>query len=346
MNIYDYAAERKISIRRVLDFTLATNALGPSNKAKNAIRKALKTVALFPDPRTRYLKNYISRTEQAGEENILFGHGSSQLLAALLTTYAPERLLVPSPVPRHYAALLAGHSGTVVPIPIRADNGFRLDIDELASRFHEADAVLIPNPHLMVGTFVPFAGILEIISRIEASGPLLVIDEAYREFAREPSPVADVIRSGRTVILRSFSLFHGLAGLPLGYAIGGADIIRRVKEIVGSETVSTLAAAGANASLRDTAYHRRTEAYVKQEKLYLSGKLSRTKTVNVFDTACNFLLVKTEQPAADMERLFLERNILIEAFEEGSGSSFIRLPIRTHRENARFARVLSRVAGS
>ncbi len=77
MDIHDYVDKEKISFRKVLDLTLLTNPLGPSNKAKNAMRAALKTISRFPDPDTRHLRRYIARKEHIGPENILFGHGST-----------------------------------------------------------------------------------------------------------------------------------------------------------------------------------------------------------------------------------------------------------------------------
>ncbi len=344
MNIYDYAEERKISIRRVLDFTLLTNPLGPSNKAKAAIRKALKSAALFPDPDVRYLKRYIARKEQIGPENIVFGHGSSQILEHLLMALRPVKLLVPTPLPRYYADILKKHTGQVVPFPLSHDEGFSVNVARLLSQIDGADVVVLPNPHIMTGTVIPPAHLSSIIAKVVESGKTLVIDEALTEFVGGPSFVHQAVNSGSTLILRTFSLFHALAGLRLGYAIGSQKNIEMLKDAIGTAPVSTLGAAGAIASLRDKGYYRRTESFLKEEKAYLSAKLGRVSSIGIIDTPCNFLLLKIETPAAELERQFLEREMLIEAFEDGTGRSFVRVPIRTHKQNARFGKLLERLS--
>ena len=89
MDIYDYAAAKGISTRQVLDFTDMTNPLGPCSKAKHAMRKALKEAQLPPDRQTRYLRGFIARAEHVAPENILFGHGSTQILDLLLARLKP-----------------------------------------------------------------------------------------------------------------------------------------------------------------------------------------------------------------------------------------------------------------
>ena len=89
MNIYDYAEAKGVSTRQVLDFTFPANPLGPSAKTKHAMRKALKVSDLPPDPRTRYLRSFIAREERIQPENILFGHGSTQILDLILVSLKP-----------------------------------------------------------------------------------------------------------------------------------------------------------------------------------------------------------------------------------------------------------------
>lgn len=342
MNLYDYAEERNISIRRVLDLTLTTNPLGPSSKAKAAIRKAMKSVALFPDPEVRYLKKYIAGKEQIGTENILFSHGSSQALGHLLQALRPDRVLVPTPLPRYYAALLKRRCNRLITLPLLYSEGFSVNIEVLVSQIDGVDVVILPNPHVMTGMVLSAAHLSKIIEKVQESGKTLIVDEAFMEFVGVASPVNEAIHSDNALIVRTFSLFHALAGLRLGYAIGSSKLIGRLKEIIGTAPVSTLAAAGAITSLRDKGYYQRTEAFLREEKSYLSGKLARIRSVEIIDTPCNFLLLKVKKASAELDQRFLEGGVLIETFED-AGHSFIRLPVRTRRENARFAKTVARL---
>ena len=72
-------------------------------------------------------------------------------------------------------------------------------------------------------------------------------------------------------------------------------------------------------------------------------KLARIKGVEPMDTPCNFLLVTVRKTTADLRQSLTKRNILIDVFEEGGGKTYMRLPLRGRRENARLAKTLSRV---
>ncbi|MGD0231410.1 MAG: aminotransferase class I/II-fold pyridoxal phosphate-dependent enzyme [Syntrophorhabdales bacterium] len=344
MDLYDYAEARHLSTRQVLDFTTLTNPLGPSNKAKYAMRKALKDVHLHPDRQTRYLRRFIARNEHAAPERIVFGQGSTQILDLLLSFLRPGKLLVPTPLPAGYEGLITRHGARLIPFPLRKARLFSLDTSELAARLDEADMVLIPTPHPATGTVVALDALHELIGRLEGLNKTLVIDEGLAGFGKMDSPVEKALRSDHVLIVRTFSLFHALAGLRLGYALGGKGPCDLMTGVIDRGGASTVAAAGALASLRDRGFARRTEEFLRAEKVYMTGKLGRVKAIRVIERECNFLLVDFLKPVADLQERFLQRNILIDVFEDEEAGAYIRLPMRKHRENARFARALGRIA--
>jgi len=343
MNIYDYAENEKISTRGVLDFTLLTNPIGPSTKAKNAMRAALKTINRFPDPSTRYLRRYIARTEHIGPENILFGHGSTHLLELILTRLGPGKVLIPAPSPAHHASMLRGFGIDFISFPPDGDRAHALDAGRLMASIDGVDMLLISNPHGVTGTLIPLSTLHAVADRIEGSNTTLVIDEALIEFTQGRSPVERAVRSRNVLILRSFSLYHALAGLRLGYAVGSASLLSFLAGPAGCGLVNTVAAAGAISSLRDKGFRTRTTEFLKAEKAYLVERLGRIDKAEVIDTPCGFVLVRLHMPGGDVRRGLEARHMLVETFEDEKGLTLLRVPVRRHRENARFAKTLSRV---
>jgi len=343
MDTYDYAEGKGISTRQVLDFTLLTNPLGPSGKAKHAMRKALKEAQLPPDRQTRYLRGFIARSEHVAPENILFGHGSTQLLDLLLAGLKPGRLLAPSPLPACCVRLLERHRTELIPLVPSEARQFALDAAQLIPALVGADMLLIPNPHPMTGSVVSLGLLREITDALDGSNKILVIDEGLAGFVRTDSLVEAAVHSANVLILRTFSLFHALAGMRLGYALGSQRVLDLVAGVAEPGPVSTVAAAGALASLRDRGFSRRTGEFLAAEKAYMTAKLDRITGIRPIDTGCNFLLVAVELPVTDLRSRFLQRHILIEVFEEEKGRELIRLPLRRRRENARFTRTLARI---
>jgi threonine-phosphate decarboxylase len=344
MNIHDYAEKEKISTRGVLDFTLLTNPIGPSNGAKNAMRAALKTINRFPDPSTRYLRRHIARTEHIDPENILFGHGSTHLLELILTRFRPGKVLVPAPLPTHHASMLQGLGIDFIPFPLDGRHAYSLDAGRLMASIDGVDMLLVSNPHGVTGTVIPLSALLAVADRIEGSDSMLVIDEALIEFTQAGSPVERAIQSRNILILRSFSLYHALAGLRLGYAVGNTSLLNFLAGPAGCGLVNTVAAAGAITSLRDKGFRMRTAEFLKAEKAYLVERLGRVDKAEVIDTPCGFVLVRLQKTGEDVRRGLEARHMLVETFEDESGLTLLRVPVRRHRENARFAKTLLRIA--
>ncbi len=107
------------------------------------------------------------------------------------------------------------------------------------------DMLLVPNPHGMTGALIPLSILHAVIDRIEGSETMLVLDEGLIEFTEGGSPVDWAAQSRNVVILRSFSLYHGLAGLRLGYVVGRASLLDPLAGAARPGPVNTVAAAAA-----------------------------------------------------------------------------------------------------
>lgn len=106
-------------------------------------------------------------------------------------------------------------------VDLHFDDGWRLDVDELAGRVRDAGTRLInvAQPHNPTGTMFDLATLEALVELAERSGAVLLVDETYRDLAHaEPLPVAATL-SDRVVSVSSMSKAYGLPGLRIGWAI-------------------------------------------------------------------------------------------------------------------------------
>jgi threonine-phosphate decarboxylase len=343
MDIYEHAERKKVSLRRIVDFTIPANPVGPSQKAKNAMRRSLKTVALLPDARTPHLRRFIAQREDISPDNILFGQGATGILELLLALVTPRRVLVPQPLPAHYARLVGRRGIDTAAFPASAQEPFRVDIGAFIDAAADADMIIIPTPHTMTGAMVPEDDLNACMDAFEQAGTFVVVDQSLAEFTDMHYSLHRIVESTGGVVLRSFSLFHSLAGLRLGYACAHRDLLDRMLAAIDRGPPNNVATAGALASLRDKGFYRRTAQFVALEKSYVMSKAKRTTRFEIIDTPCNFVLVRITAPPPDLAARLLQQNILVETFADSRGTSFIRLPIRKRRDNARFIKTLERI---
>ena len=131
----------------------------------------------------------------------------------------------------------------------------------------------------MTGTVVGPGFLREITDALDGSDKILVIDEGLAGFAKMDSPVEAAVHSANVLILRTFSFFHALAGMRLGYALGSQRVLDLVPSVIEPGPVSTVAAAGALASCGTKASHARTAEFLAGEKAYMTAKLGRIKGI-------------------------------------------------------------------
>jgi threonine-phosphate decarboxylase len=342
MNPYDYSEERHISLRRILDFTLTTNPLGPSNKARTAMRKIVREVGVFPDDKERYLRRALARKTGISEDSFIFGHGSSQVLSLYLQAFRPEAITVLRPLSSHYSSLLERLAIRQEETPLVNDgNGFAIDAEELLAQASAGKALLLMNPHDPSGATIPFELMNELIHASDRSQGMVIIDEAFMEYTGLQSAASKAVHSSHCLVLRSFSLFYALAGLRIGYGIGHPSLIAR---LTGASTsgcsVNSMALAAARASLRDEAYCRRTKEHIAAEKAYVIGKLTPLAGLTVLDTPCNFVLVGLEDHNRGLAGMLLDRSIIVDTFQDVENRLWIRAPMRRRPQNARFVKTI------
>jgi len=101
-NIYRLAEELKIQERKIIDFSALVNPLGISKKIKAEIRKHLKYLHNYPDPKTKRLRKRLAQYHSIDPETILCGNGSTELIYLIVRTLKPQKVLIPAPTFSEY----------------------------------------------------------------------------------------------------------------------------------------------------------------------------------------------------------------------------------------------------
>jgi len=338
--------QKGFSVRRLQDFTSAVNPLGPSRKAKNVLRRHLKDLE-FPDNQSYHLLNLLAKNEHIDGEMLMLRHGSTDLLHTVLHVCKPSRVFVPAPVSQGYRQVISRAGATLHEERLGQDELFSMSLPRLIKGMERADAVILPYPHDIVGTHLAIDDLKSIITEADAQRKVLILDESLRDFTTLNSPVDEASQSKYAIIVRTFSLFYALAGLPVGYAIGSASMIGNIKKSALPFRTNTLAIRAAMASLKDRPYGIRTHRFVHEEKKYFMKTLAAiNEGVSCIDTTCPFLVLKIEKEENQLKDLFSRYGMLIDTFFCGANNErYLRVPIRNHHWNARFLKTLKNTFG-
>jgi histidinol-phosphate aminotransferase len=225
------------------------SAFGPSPKVLAALEAAAGSSAWYCDPEHFDLRSKLAAQLGVAVENLVIGEGIDGLLGLIVRAFAdPGDLVVTSAgaYPTfNYHVLGYGARLDFVPYGANWEN----DLEALVERARDRRAKLLylANPDNPTGTFLGRAPVEALLDRVP-DGCLLVLDEAYAEFA-PPEEIPPIhVDDPRLIRLRTFSKSHGLAGLRVGYAIASPQIVAafdRIRLHFGVGRLSQIAAAAA-----------------------------------------------------------------------------------------------------
>lgn len=231
-----------------VDLSDNTNLWGTHPAALEVVRTAdLHALARYPHLYADDLRGAAAERFGVQPSQVATGCGSDDILDSLWRALAVEGGLVRYPAPTFSMveplSAMNGRSAQAVPWSEALDDPLRLLEGDPA-------LVYVCRPNNPTGQQAPLDWVETLLGAIPADGPVVLLDEAYAEFAGE-TLIQRVLSHPRALVSRTLSKAYGLAGLRVGLAFGNADLIREVEKSRGPYKVNRLAEAAAVAALRD-----------------------------------------------------------------------------------------------
>ena len=264
------------------------NVFGPSPKAIAAMQAAAGETWMYGDPESHDLRVALAAHHAVAVENIIVGEGIDGLLGYLvrLLIEPGDTVVTSAGAYPTFNYHVAGFGGVLAKVPYRNDTE---DPQALVAMARETGAKLVylANPDNPMGTWHDSATVQAMINALP-DGTLLVLDEAYIEFAPEGTAPALDTSDTRVIRMRTFSKAHGLAGARVGYAIGHADLITAFNKIRNHFGMARISQAGALAALGDQAHLRKTLARVAEARNEIA-RIVRENALVPLPSAANFI---------------------------------------------------------
>ena len=314
------------------------NPYGPSPKAMAALA-GLSTAHLYPDPWQRELRRVLAHGLGVDEGNIVCGAGSDDLLDVICRLWAGpgRRVVVAPPTFGMYEFLARLYGAEVVEVARRPD--FSLDVEAMARALRGAEAIcFLASPNNPTGNLVR----REELEALLTTGALIVVDEAYVEFAEQGWPGRRytfyplALERENLMVLRTFSKWAGLAGLRIGYGIMAKEMAALVLKAKMPYNVNVAAQAAALASLEDLEVLRERIRAIVAERERMAQGLSRIPWLEVYPSQANFLLCRVmDRDAREVWQGLRRRGVLVRCYSHPSLRHHLRIsagrPLDTDR---------------
>jgi len=347
IEIFSDEIKKKYGLTKIFKHDLGENTDGPSPNVISAISKMVLDSCLlseYPDSSYAALRKNLGELYGLKFEHFSMGTGCNELIQRISRIWLNRNDTVVFPIPSFFKIedITLQYGGIPIYINLREVEGFQWTskiTDEVVAVIKKARPKLVwlVTPNNPTGGSIPIDDIEHIVQQTR-DGSIIVVDEAYGEFADNPdksnSAISLIIREIKNLlVLRTFSKAYGLAGLQIGYCVGPRDIIKIVERARLEFPVGNLASKLAILALHDQGYIADSVMKVSKNRKLLELSLKRIDDIQFFPSITNTILIKHHR--LNLYQELLKRGILVARMEITglNGNNYIRMTIKDPEEN-------------
>ncbi len=327
------------------------SAFGPAVSVRQALADFAQQGALqyYPDEHQTALRDVLTRAFSCDPRQVSLAPGSSELVERVLRLFVRpgEAVACHDPTWFMFDRMCAALGVEQLRAPLRPDFAtgtvdFNIAgiLDAVA---RGARLVYLVNPSNPLGAVIPEPDLTELLRRIPGHIPV-VIDEAYAEFASPGASVFaprifDLARGKRLIVLRTFSKFHGLAGLRVGYALTSTQHLGAMLAALEMPyNVATASAVAARAAALDPVENAQRLQRVTSERERWARRLRERDLRFLASGSCFHLVKLPVDPgpfldAIETQQIFLPRAVYFE--------DCVLLPVARREQNDRIWQAVS-----
>ena len=287
----------------------------------------------YPDPSQKQLRSRIAQLNDVQSGNIFVGVGSDEVIDLLIRIFCEPRtdsVLILEPTYGVYR--VAADVNDVKVNSCLLTDDFQIDPDDVRRRTDASTKlVFCCSPNNPTGNLLRRDDILALCTTTSA---IVVVDEAYFDFAQAESVISAVGQYPNLVVLRTLSKAWGLAAIRLGYAVAHPLIVSYLMKAKAPYNINILTSVEALKALEQTGHVQKSVSATIAERKRLVRDLGQISCVKeVFRSDSNFLLVRVTD-ARGIHRQLAQRGIIVrDRSSEPKLANCIRISVGTPEQN-------------
>lgn len=299
----------------------------------------------YPKPMADKLRAALADYMQVMPENILAGNGGDEMITYFLGAFLNpgDTVLVHAPTFDMYE-LGAQTLGASV-IKVNDLPGYRRDREGLlkAVRTYQPKVTILCNPNNPTGELLPKSYIEEVV---QAADNLVLVDEAYMEFAADESVVPLIGKYDNLVVLRTLSKCFALAGLRCGYLVAQRELIDAICRIKAPYNLNTFTQLMAGIVLRHREEIFRVRNNIVSERRRMIKALEEIPEITVYPSETNFILLLAGERQERIFEALRQADILVKIYRNNPMiPGGFRITVTTSEINDRVIAIIRREAG-
>ena len=318
------------------------NPLGPSPKAMEAARRALGEANWYPDGGSKRLREVLAARNRVRFEEVFVGLGSSEIIDLASRVLLRPGLdgITSEGTFALFSIAIRASGGRLIQTPMR---DYTFDLEAIAAAVTSQTRIIyIANPNNPTGTALGAAEFQAFLKKVPGD-VLVVLDEAYREYAARPDlPNShELFREYNNLLtLRTFSKVYGLAGLRIGYGIGHPTLVAEMNKLRTPFNVTSVGQAAAIAALDDTEHVQKSVESNRSERRRLYDELCKIG-LHPVPSETNFVFLPVGPDAKSLCDELLLEGVIVRPMGWMGFPEAIRISVGSPAENTKLLMALA-----
>jgi histidinol-phosphate aminotransferase len=287
----------------------------------------------YPDPLQAELKQEISRIKGVASKNMFLGNGSDEAIDLLFRIFCePGKDNVLSIDPSYGMYEVCADINNIELKKVLLTPDFQIDLNATINAIDANTKLLfLCSPNNPSGNMLEKQSIIELLESFQG---IVVLDEAYIDFANSEGMVSDLERYPNLVIMQTFSKAWGLAGVRLGMAFAHEQIITYMNYVKYPYNINILTQKEVLKQLRSRSNVETQVNEIKSERTKLVHTIeSNENIVKIFHSEANFILVKCKR-SRELYEYLVERKVIVrDRSKQALCEDCLRITIGTPKEN-------------
>ncbi|WP_353096789.1 histidinol-phosphate transaminase [Empedobacter brevis] len=288
----------------------------------------------YPDPLQRNVKSILSKLKNVAAEQILLGNGSDEVLDLIFRAFCEpnqDNVIVISPSYGMYH-VLANLNAVEYRKSLLSEADFQPKIEDVFSKVDDhTKMIFLCSPNNPTGEIIKKESILKIVNRFNG---LVIIDEAYIDFATEPSWIGEIKNYPNVIVTQTLSKAVGLAGIRLGILYASQEIVDVLNKIKPPYNINQLTQLKAIEILNNYRKVIETTNTILQQKQALENALTEISFVEkIYPSDANFILIKVDNANKRYNQLVEKGIVIRNRNNDDLCKNCLRITVGTEVEN-------------
>jgi histidinol-phosphate aminotransferase len=288
----------------------------------------------YPDPSHKKVREKLGRYLNVPYDKLFIGVGSDEIIDLVVRIFcepAIDSVMILDPTYGMYKVVCDINNVKTISIPL--DHNYQIDFQKVDDSLEENTKVIfICSPNNPTANVINKDSVLELAQQTKR---IIVIDEAYVDFAEEFSLIYEAVQLPNIIVLRTFSKIWGLAGVRCGYCITSKEITGYLYKVKAPYNMNKLTSAVILKALDNVDKKEELKEKILGQRDFLLAELQKINgVIKVLPSQTNFILFEVNDPKEVYNKLTAKGIIIRDRSSQIPNS--LRVSVGTQNENNKF----------